>query len=106
MINPKGFRFQAGFYFCPVDINSLDPGCFRIFTVSTGRNGTSSGMEKKKMPKRCIDCDELETCPFPSLMEYLKRQVHEKFHGNIVIPFRDGFPGKLRREEIVDLENF
>ncbi len=36
-------------------------------------------------------------------MEFLKKQVHEKFHGNIVIPFKDGIPGKVRREEVVDL---
>jgi len=36
-------------------------------------------------------------------MEYLKKQVHAKFHGNIIIPFKDGDPGKVRREEVVDL---
>ncbi len=60
-------------------------------------------MEKEEIPKRCVDCEEVETCPFPSLTEYLKQLVHEKFHGNIVIPFNDGHPGKLRRVEIVDL---
>jgi len=55
------------------------------------------------IPKRCIDCDEFGTCPFPKLMEFLKTQVHDRFHGNIIIPFKDGHPGKVRREEIIDL---
>ena len=59
---------------------------------------------EQTIPKRCIDCDEFETCPFPSLMEFLKKQVHDKFHGNIVIPFKDGHPGKVRREEVIDLK--
>jgi hypothetical protein len=57
----------------------------------------------REIPKRCVDCDEYGICPFPNLMEYLKKQVHEKFHGNIIIPFKDGHPGKVRREEVVDL---
>ncbi len=57
------------------------------------------------IPKRCIECEEFDTCPFPQLMDYLKDLVHEKFHGNIIIPFKDGHPGKLRREEIVDLNS-
>ena len=56
------------------------------------------------IPKRCADCDEFATCPFPTLMEYLKALVHERFHGNIIIPFKDGHPGKVRREEVVDLK--
>ena len=55
------------------------------------------------IPKRCADCEEFETCPFPALMDYLKALVHEKFHGNIIIPFKDGHPGKVRRDEVVDL---
>lgn len=58
---------------------------------------------RTEIPRRCIDCDEYTTCPFPTLMEFLKTQVHDKFHGNIVIPFKDGIPGKVRREEVVDL---
>ncbi len=58
-----------------------------------------------EIPKRCRDCEEFDTCPFPSLMDYLKELVHERFHGNIIIPFKDGRPGKLRREEIVDLKD-
>jgi len=38
------------------------------------------------------------------VLEFLKKQVHEKFHGNIVIPFKDGHPGKVRREEVIDLK--
>jgi hypothetical protein len=59
---------------------------------------------EQTIPKRCVDCEEFATCPFPSLMEFLKKQVHEKFHGNIVIPFKDGHPGKVRREEVIDLK--
>ncbi len=60
---------------------------------------------KVDIPVRCRDCEEFDTCPFPSLMDYLKDLVHEGFHGNIIIPFKDGHPGKLRREEIVDLKD-
>ena len=60
--------------------------------------------DKQAIPKHCIECEEFATCPFPSLMDYLKRLVHERFHGNIVIPFKDGHPGKLRRDEVIDLD--
>lgn len=61
--------------------------------------------ENVEIPKHCRDCDEFDTCRLPSLMAYLKELVHEGFHGNIIIPFKDGHPGKLRREEIVDLKD-
>ncbi|MFH1861307.1 MAG: hypothetical protein ABH878_00715 [bacterium] len=55
-------------------------------------------------PQVCVDCEDLEECPFPALMSYLKELVHQKFHGNIIIPFKDGIPGKIRKEEIVDFQ--
>jgi len=57
-----------------------------------------------KIPDTCLECSELATCPFPDLMAYLKDLVHQKFHGNIVIPFKDGMPGKIKKEEIVDFQ--
>ena len=55
-----------------------------------------------KTPERCQDCVEFEKCPFPDLMAYLKDLIHEGFHGNIIIPFKDGMPGKIRKEEIIN----
>jgi hypothetical protein len=54
-------------------------------------------------PETCKECSEYERCPFPDLMAYLKDLVHEKFHGNIIIPFKDGIPGKIKKEEIIDI---
>ena len=56
-------------------------------------------------PEFCKDCEDFGTCPFPDLMTFLKDLVHQKFHGNIIIPFKDGKPGKVKKEEIVDLSD-
>ena len=57
------------------------------------------------VPETCKECSEFHGCPFPSLMAYLKELVHSQFHGNIVIPFKDGIPGKIKKEEIVNFQN-
>ncbi|NQS99383.1 MAG: hypothetical protein HQ591_13115 [candidate division Zixibacteria bacterium] len=56
------------------------------------------------IPETCRECSEFDNCPFPDLMAYLKELVHDHFHGNIVIPFKDGIPGKIRKEEIINFK--
>ncbi|MBC8277025.1 MAG: hypothetical protein H8E46_02250 [FCB group bacterium] len=58
-----------------------------------------------ELPETCKECTEFDTCPFPDLMSYLKDLVHDNFHGNIIIPFKDGRPGKIKKEEIVNFQN-
>ncbi|MBU4304464.1 MAG: hypothetical protein KJ893_02395 [Candidatus Omnitrophica bacterium] len=50
-----------------------------------------------------ISYQKSEECLLKELMAFLSKLSFDKFHGNIIIPFKDGKFGKIRKEEIIDL---
>ncbi|HOK39931.1 MAG TPA: hypothetical protein PLD27_02690 [bacterium] len=58
-----------------------------------------------KCTEGCWDCKFIEECKIKDFLCYLRELVNNKFHGNIIIPFKDGHIGKIKKEEIIDIDN-
>lgn len=51
----------------------------------------------------CINCSDKEICGVKNLVRLIKYLSKNNFHGNLIVPFKGGKFGKIKKEEIIDL---
>ena len=52
----------------------------------------------------CNLCPDKDSCAIKEVILFIKSLCIKKFHGNLIIPFKDGKFGKIKKEEIIDLK--